>query len=179
MKLRIFLVTLALGATIVLSLFYLFGSAGAATTGTVSPSVTVSSTLSVTLEDGANVQWGSTPAGTTRTDTIQARVTSNTNWTLYVKRSSDTAITCGLAGEDGTHHLSSSCFTYASAAGSPAPPSGSGETATQFDIADTNVWTGGTATGDCRVAVTYSLVVPSDQWPQGYSATHTYTVVPS
>ncbi len=179
MKLRMALVTLALGATIVLSLFYLFGSAGAATTGTVSPSVTVSSTLSLMLEDGANVQWGSKGAGTTQTGTIQARVGSNTNWTLYVKRSSDTAITCGLAGEDGTHHVSSSCFTYASASGSPAPPAGTGVGATQFDTTDTNVWTVGTATGDCRVAVTYSLVIPADQLPQGYSATHTYTVVPS
>lgn len=179
MKLRIILVSLALAATIVLSLVYLFGSAGAATTGTVSPSVSVTSTLSVALENGTDVLWGSKPAGTTQTGTIQARVSSNTNWTLYVKRSSDAAITCGLAGEDGTHHIGSSSLTYTTASGTPAPPAGSGVTATQFDTTDTNVWTSGTATGDCRVAVTYTLVIPGDQWPQGYSATHTYTVVPS
>lgn len=179
MKLKILLVVFSLCAMALVSLFYLFGTAGAATTSTVSPSVTVNSTLSLTLEDTNNVQWGTTAAGTTKTGTIQARVSSNTNWTLYVKRTSDTGITCGLAGEDATHHIASSSFTYTSTSGSPAPPAGSGVGATQFNTTDTDVWTGGTATGDCKVAVTYSLVIPGNQYPQGYSATHTYTVVPS
>jgi hypothetical protein len=178
-KIRIVFSVFVLGAIVALSMFYLNGSAGAATTGTVSPSVTVSSTLSLALEDGTNVEWGSKPAGTTQTGIVQARVTSNTNWTLYVKRTSDTGITCGLAGEDGTHHTASSSFTYTSTSGSPAPPAGSGVGATQFNTTDTDVWTGGAATGDCKVAVTYSLVIPGDQYPQVYSATHTYTVVPS
>jgi len=178
-KRRILLGVFVLGAMVALSMFYLLGSAGAQTTGTVSPSVTVGSTLSVTLENVANVQWGAKPAGTTQTGTIQAKVVSNANWTLYVKRTSDIAIACGLAGEDGTHHIGKSAFTYTSAAGTPAPGGGPGVTATEFDITNTDVWTGGTPTTDCRVAVNYSLVIPGDQLPQGYSATHTYTVVPS
>ena len=115
MKLRMPLVMLALCTTVVLSLFYLFETAGAATTGTVTPSVTVSSTLSLTIEDGANVQWGSKAAGTTQTGTIQARVGSNTNWTLTV--ASDT--TYGLAGQDGNNHVASARLTYSTAARHP------------------------------------------------------------
>ena len=180
MKIKIVLSVFVLGAIVALSMFYLNGSAGAATvTQTVSPSVTVSSTLSLTMEDTANVVWGSKAAGTTQTGTIQARVSSNTNWTLYVKRTSDTGITCGLAGEDTTHHIASSRFTYTSTSGSHAPPAGDGVAATQFNTTDTDVWTGGTPTGDCGVAVTYSLVIPRDQYSQGYTATHTYTLTSS
>jgi hypothetical protein len=178
MKIRIVFSAFVLGVIVALSMFYLNGSAGAAT-GTVTPSLTVEDTLSLTLEGDTNVEWETKPAGTTQTGIVQARVSSNTNWTLYVKRTSDTAITCGLAGEDGTHHIANSRFTHTSTSGSPAPPAGGGVSATQFNTTDTDVWTGGPATGDCKVAVTYSLVIPGDQYPQGYSATHTYTVVPS
>ncbi len=85
MKLKILLVVFSLCAMAIVSLFYLFGTAGAATTSTVTPSVTVNSTLSLTLENTNNVQWGTTAAGTTKTGTIQARVSSNTNWTLSVQ----------------------------------------------------------------------------------------------
>jgi uncharacterized protein affecting Mg2+/Co2+ transport len=152
---------------------------GAATTGTVSPSVTVSNTLSLTLEGTTNVQWESKSAGTTQTGTIQAKVGANTNWTLTVKRSSDTSVAnCGLMGSDGNNFIPSSNFRYTSAAGSPAP-AGSGVSTTQFDTSDTNVWTEGIAIGECQVAVTYNLQIPANQKPQAYSATHTYTLVPS
>jgi len=176
MKFKIGLLIVILSAIVT---FSLFGTAGAANTGTVSPSVTVTSTLSLTLEDKTNVQWESKSAGTTQTGTIQAKIGANANWTLTVKRTSDTSITCGLAGADGSHHIPASYFTYTSAAGSPAPPAGSGVTATQFDTVDTNVWTGGTTTSDCRVAVTYNLQIPASQKPQFYSATHTYTLTSS
>jgi len=177
MKLKIGLLILILGA---IATFSLFGTAGAANTGEVSPSVTVSTTLSLTLEDTTNVEWGSQSAGSNPTETIQARVSANTNWTLTVRRTSDTGVAnCGLMGDDGSNYIHSTNFTYTSAAGSPAPPAGSGVTATQFNTSDTNVWTGGTATGDCRVAVDYNLQIPAMQKPQPYSATHTYTLASS
>jgi len=166
------LVMLVLCTTIVLSMFYLFGTAGAATTGTVTPSVTVSSTLSLTIADSSNVVWGSKAAGTMQTGVIQAAVGSNTDWALTV--SSDT--TYGLAGLDGSHHIVGSNLTYTSAAGSPAPTAGSGVTDTQFGTAGTDVWTGGAPTGVCGVAITYNLTIPANQYPQPYSATHTYTL---
>jgi hypothetical protein len=176
MKPKMGLLILILG---VIATFSLFGTAGAANTGTVSPSVTVSSTLSLILENETNVQWGSQSAGSNPTGTIQARISTNTNWTLTVKRTSDTSITCGLAGTDGSNHIPTSYFTYTSTEGSPAPPAGSGVTATPFETADTNVWIGGTSIGDCRVAITYNLQIPANQKPQFYSATHTYTLASS
>jgi hypothetical protein len=172
MKLKIGLLIFLFGAIATLSLF---GTVGAANTGTVSPSVTVGTTLSLIMENPGNVQWESKSAGTIQTGIIQAKIGANANWTLTV--SSDT--TYGLAGQDGNHNIPASSFTYTSAAGSPAPPAGSGVTATQFSTSDTNVWTGGTSIGDCRVAVTYDLQIPVSQYPQAYSATHTYTLASS
>ena len=177
MRLKIGLLVLILGA---IATFSLFGTAGAANTGQVSPSVTVTSTLSLTMEDTTNVQWGPQGAGSNPTGTIQVRIRANTNWTLTVRRTSDTGVAnCGLMGDDGSNYIPSSKFTYTSAAGSPVPPAGSGVTATQFNTSDTNVWTGGTATSDCRVAVNYDLQIPAMQKPQLYSATHTYTLASS
>jgi hypothetical protein len=179
-KVRIVLGLFVLGAMVALSMFYLFGSAGAATTGTVTPSVTVESTLSLTLENGTNVQWGSQTAGTTHTGTIQAFVVANTGWKLTVRRTSDVGTDYGLKGADLTNHIPSSNFTFTSVQGSPAP-SGSGVTSpTEFPHAsNADVWTNGTAALSSRVAVTYSLSIPANQYPQGYSATHTYTLSPS
>jgi len=176
MKLKMVLLILVLAA---IATFSLFGTAGAANTGTVSPSVTVGTTLSLTLEGTTNVQWGAQSAGSNPTGTIQARISANTNWTLTVRRTSDTGVAnCGLMGADGNNFIPTSYFTYTSAAGSPTP-SGSGVTPTQFSTSDTNVWTGGTSIGDCRVAVAYNLQIPSSQKPQLYSATHTYTLTSS
>jgi hypothetical protein len=172
MKPKMLLIILILGA---IATFSWFGTAGAANTGTVSPSVTVGTTLSLIMENPENVQWGSKSAGTTQTGTIQAKVGANASWTLTVSSST----TYGLAGQDGNHNIPASSFTYTSAAGSPAPPAGSGVTATQFSTSDTNVWTGGTSIGECRVAVAYNLQIPASQYPQEYSATHTYTLAPS
>jgi len=156
-----------------LSLFYLNGSAGATTvTQTVSPSITVSSTLSLTMEDTANVVWGSKAAGTTQTGTIQARVSSNTNWMLTVASSTSH----GLEGTDESHHIASPSFKYTSAAGTPIPSGNSIATATEFSTSGTSVWTDGLSISDCQVAVTYNLVIAANQYPQGYSATHTYTL---
>jgi len=171
-KTRILLGVFVLGAMVALSMFYLLGSAGAANTATVSPSVTVSSTLSLTLQDATNVQWGTQFAGTTQSGTIQAKIGSNTDWALMV--ASDTIY--GLAGADGSHNIASSNLEYTSAAGSPAPTTGSGVTDLQFGTSGTDVWTGGTPTGDSGVAVTYNLAIPGNQYPQLYSATHTYTL---
>ena len=160
-------------------MFYLFGSAGAAATDTVSPSVTVGSTLSLTLEDGSNVEWGSKPAGTTQTGTIQAVIGANTEWNLTV------CATAGYSGTneltDGSHRISASYFKYTSAAGDPAPPNGTGvTTATPFDGSnETPVWTTGTAYGGCKVAITYNLEIPANQSPGAYTATHTYTLTSS
>ena len=178
MKPKMVLLILILGA---IATFSLFGTAGAAqVTGTVSPSVTVGATLSLIIENPENVLWGSQSAGSNPTGTIQARISANTGWTLTVKRTSDTGISnCGLMGDDGSNSIPSSKLTYTSAAGSPVPPAGSGVTATQFSTSDTDVWTGGTITGDCRVAVTYDLQIPASQKPQLYSATHTYTLTSS
>jgi hypothetical protein len=176
MKLKIGLLILILGA---IATFSLFGTAGAANTGTVSPSVTVGTTLSLIIENPQNVQWEPQSAGSNPTGTIQVRISANANWTLTVKRTSDTSVAnCGLMGADGSNFIPASYFTYTSAAGSPTP-SGSGVTATQFSTSDTNVWTEGTAIGDCRVAVTYNLQIPASQKPQLYSATHTYTLASS
>lgn len=172
MKLKVGLLILILVA---IATFSLFGTAGAANTGTVSPSVTVTSTLSLTLEDTTNVQWGTQSAGSNQTGTVQARISANANWALTVSSST----TYGLAGQDGNHNIPASSFTYTSATGTPAPPAGSGVGATQFSDSSTDVWTGGTATNDCRVAVAYNLQIPASQYPQGYSATHTYTLASS
>ena len=151
---------------------------GAATTGTVSPSVTVTNTISLSIEDGANVQWGSRSAGSHPTGTIQARISANTSWNLTVQA------TAGYSGTneitDGNHRIVSTYFKYTSTAGSP-PPAGSGTaTATSFSgSSPTDVWTGGPATSDCRVAITYDLQIPASQPPGTYTATHTYTLVPS
>lgn len=171
-KRRILLGVFVLGAVLTLSMFYLLGSAGAATTDTVSPSVTVSSTLSLTLQDATNVQWGTQFAGTTQSGTIQAKVVSNTDWVLTV--AADTI--SGLAGADGSHNIASSNLKYTSAAGSPVPTTGDGVTDLQFGTSGTDVWTGGTPTGDSGVAVTYNLTIPGNQYPQLYSAIHTYTL---
>lgn len=182
MKLRILLVmSVPVMLTVAVFSFYFYGTAGAATeTETVSPSVIVSSSLSLTLEDATNVQWGNQSAGSSLNGTMQATISSNTGWTLTVKRSSDTSVAnCGLMGDDGNNYIHSSNFTYTSVAGSPAPPGGSGVTTTQFDTSDTNVWTEGAVTGECRVAITYDLQIPSNQEPQAYTATHTYTLASS
>jgi len=152
---------------------------GAATTGTVTPSVTVASSMSLSIEDGSNVQWGSQSAGSNTTGTIQVRISANTNWNLTVQATAGYPGTNELT--DGNRRISSSCFKYTSAAGSPAPPDGDGVgTARSFDGSNqTEVWTGGTATADCRVAVTYNLQIPVNQPPGAYTATHTYTLVPS
>lgn len=168
----IVLLTLVIGS---LAAFYLLGTAEAAT-GTVSPSVTLNSTLSLSLENTENVQWGSKGSGTTQTGTIQARVTANSPWTLTVKRTSDASVAnVGLMGEDGNNYINYSNFKYTSAAGSPAP-AGSGVTSVAFAASDTDVWTEGTSTSDCRVAITYTLTIPGSQVAQGYTATHTYTL---
>ena len=172
MKIKIVLSVFVLGAIVALSMFYLNGSAGAATTGNVSPSVTVDSTLSLTIENGTNVQWGSKAAGTTQTGTIQARVSSNTNWTLTVASSTSH----GLEGNDGSHHIESPSFKYTSAAGTPTPSGNGIAAATEFSTSGTNVWTDGLSISDCQVAIAYNLVIAASQYPQGYSATHTYTL---
>ncbi len=172
MKIRIVLSVFVLGAMAAFAMFYLNGSAGAATTGTVSPSVTVSSTLSLTLEDTANVVWGSKAAGTTQTGMVQARVGSNTNWTLTVASSTSH----GLEGNDGSHHIASPSFKYTSAAGTPIPSGNGIATATEFSTSGTSVWTDGLSISDCQVAITYNLVIAANQYPQSYSATHTYTL---
>ena len=160
-------------------MFYLNGSAGAATTGNVSPSVTVDSTLSLTIENGTNVQWGSKAAGTTQTGTIQAVIGANTGWNLTVQATAGHSGTNELT--DGSHPISTSYFKYTSAAGSPAPPNGTDvTTATPFDGSNqTPVWTGGTAYAGCKVAITYNLQIPANQAPGTYTATHTYTLTSS
>jgi len=176
MKPKMLLFILILGA---IATFSLFGTAGAANTGTVSPSVTVGTTLSLTLEDTTYVQWGPQSAGSNPTGTIKARIGVNTNWTLTVQADHN------LQHTDGNHWLgansatgSCSVFKYTSAAGSPAPPNANGITnAIPFDANNqTDVWTGGTATNECRVAITYDLQIPASQYPGSYSATHTYTL---
>lgn len=182
MKLRILsLMSVPVLVTVAAFSFYFFGTAGAAVeTEAVSPSVTVNSSLSITLEDATNVQWGSQSTGSSPDGAIQAKISANTGWTLTVKRSSDTSVAnCGLMGDDENNYIHSSNFTYTSVAGSPAPPGGSGVTTTQFTTSDTNVWTGGTVTGECRVAITYNLQIPSNQKPQAYTAIHTYTLASS
>ena len=159
--------------------FCLSEMTGAATTGTVSPSVTVTNTISLSIEDGANVQWGSRSAGSHPTGTIQAKISANANWNLTVQATAGYPGTNELTDE--SHKISSSCFKYTSTAGSPAPPNGSGTaTTTCFDGSNqTSVWTGGPATSDCRVAITYDLQIPASQPPGDYTATHTYTLAPS
>ena len=176
MKIKIAFSVFVLGAIVALSMFYLNGSAGAATTGTVSPSVTVNSTLSLTLEDAANVQWGGKAAGTTQTGTIQALIGANTGWNLTVQATAGHSGTNELT--DGSHPISTSYFKYTSAAGSPAPPNGTDvTTATPFDGSNqTPVWTDGTAYAGCKVAITYGLQIPVSQPPGTYTATHTYTL---
>jgi len=177
-KIKIVLSVFVLGAIVALSMFYLNGSAGAADTGTVSPSVTVDSTLSLTIENGTNVQWGHKSANDTYNGIIQAKVGANTAWRLMVRRTSDPTIDCGLKGANGDH-IASSNFTFTSDLGSPQP-SGSGVTTPrEFLTTNTEVWTGGGATDQCRVAITYNLVIPASQYAQAYTATHTYTVVSS
>ena len=182
MKIKIVLSVFVLGAIVALSMFYLNGSAGAATTGNVSPSVTVDSTLSLTIENGPNVQWGPKSANDTYDGIIQAKVGANTGWNLTVKRTSDTDTDYGLKGADGTNHILSSNFTFTSAKGSPQP-SGTFNgitSATEFPHdSNSEVWTGGGATDQCRVAITYILVIPASQVPQAYTATHTYTLTSS
>jgi len=176
-KIKIVLSVFVLGAIVALSMFYLNGSARAApVTETVSPRVTVSSTLSLTMEDTANVVWGSKAAGTTQTGTIQAVVTANTGWNLTVQA------TAGYPGTNelvsGSNRIVSSRFKYTSAAGIPDPLNGTGiTTASPFDDSNqTPVWTGGTAYDGCKVAITYSLQIPANQAPGEYTATHTYTL---
>jgi hypothetical protein len=150
-----------------------------AATGTVSPSVTVTNTISLNIENDTNVQWTNQSAGSHLTGTIQAKISANASWNLTVQA------TVGYPGTneltDESHKISSSCFKYTSTAGSPAPPNGSGTaTTTCFDGSNqTSVWTDGTATADCRVAITYDLQIPASQPPGDYTATHTYTLVPS
>ena len=152
---------------------------GAATTGTVTPSVTLTNTLSLSIENGANVQWGNQSAGSHPTGTIQAKISANASWNLTVQATAGYPGTNELTDE--SHKISSSCFKYTSTAGSPAPPNGSGTaTTTCFDGSNqTSVWTDGTATADCRVAITYDLQIPENQPPGTYTATHTYTLAAS
>lgn len=154
-----------------------FGTAAAVTEG-VSPTLTVSNSLALAMEDTGNVQWGSQSAGGNLTGTIQARISGNANWSLTVQSTSGYPGTNELT--DDNHKIASSCFTYTSAAGTPAPPTGNGlVTSTSFDGSNqTAVWSDGTATGDCRVAITYDLQIPASQAPGAYTATHTYTLVP-
>ena len=174
MKIKIVLSVFVLGAIAALSMFYLNGSARAATQGTVSPSVTVNSTLSLTLEDTGNVVWGGRNPGTSFNGTIQAKIAANSNWRLMVTSSTNN----GLEGADGNNHISNLAFT--STAGDPSPnPDGSGVTGESFKDTSTNVWTGGTASGDCRVAIKYALTIPANQYAQAYTATHTYTLTSS
>jgi hypothetical protein len=130
--------------------------------------------MSLIIEDESNIQWGSQSAGSHPTGTIQARISANTGWNLTVQATS---------GEltDGENWISSSRFKYTSAAGNPSPPDGNGvSTPTVFNGNEpTAVWTGGTATADCRVAVSYDLQIPASQPPGTYTATHTYTLTPS
>ena len=174
MKIKIVLSVFVLGAIVALSMFYLFGTAEAATVAPpVKPSVTITSTLSLAMEDTANVVWGDKAAGTTPiTGTIQARVSSNTNWMLTVASSTSH----GLEGNDGSHHIASPSFKYTSAAGTPTPSGNGIAAATEFSTSGTNVWTDGLSISDCRVAIAYNLVIAASQYPQGYSATHPYTL---
>jgi hypothetical protein len=175
MKPRMVLLILILGA---IATFSLFGTVGAANTGTVSPSVTVSSTLSLSLENPENVQWGNQSAGSNPTGTIQARISANTNWSLAVQATNGYPSTNELT--DGSHRIASSYFKYTSAAGSPAPSGQGTSSATAFDGSNqTSVWTAGTAIADCRVAITYDLQIPASQSPGAYTATHTYTLASS
>ncbi|MCX6000892.1 MAG: hypothetical protein NTU41_15285 [Chloroflexi bacterium] len=146
----------------------------------VSPSVTVGPGVTLALEDASNVQWVSGGApGSSLNGTLQARVSSNVGWSLTVQATSGHTSTNELTDE--SHRIASACFTYTSTAGTPAPPTGDGvSNPKEFDGGNqTNVWTGGTATADCRVAVTYNLQIPKSQPPGTYTATHTYTVAPS
>lgn len=175
MKIGILLLMVIL-ALVVMAGLTMSGRAGTVT-DTVSPTVTVSTTVSLAMEDVSNVEWD-TPhgAGSSLSGTIQARIGANTTWTLTVQPTSGHTTTNNLT--DGSHSIPSSCFTYTSAAGSPAPSGGSGiSSAIPFDGANqTNVWTGGTTTADCGVAITYNLQIPANQAPGTYTATHTYTV---
>ncbi len=174
MKIGILLLMVIL-ALVVMAGLTISGRAGTVT-DTVSPTVTVSTTMSLAIEDVSNVQWGSQGAGSSLSGIIQARIGANTTWTLTVQPTSGYSGTNELTDE--THRIVSSCFTYTSTAGSPAPPGGSGiSSALAFDGGNqTDVWTGGTTTADCRVAITYNLQIPANQAPGEYTTTHTYTV---
>lgn len=177
MKFKIMLLSLfVLGLIMTLYLFEMAGAVGV--TQTVSPTVTVSNTLSLTMEDTNNVNWGSHAAGTNVNGTIQARISANENWKLVVQATAGYPSTNELT--DGNHKIPSSRLTYTSAAGDPVPQSGSGmASATPFDGSNqSNVWTGGLATTNCSVAITYNLQIPADQYPGTYNATHTYTLLP-
>jgi len=176
MKPKMLLFILILGA---IATFSLFGTAGAAQdTEQVSPSVTVTSTLSLTLEDTTNVQWEPQSAGSNPTGTIQARISANTGWALTVQATGGWPGTGELT--DGNHRIPSSYFKYTSAAGDPTPSGQGTSSATAFDGSNqTSVWTAGTAIGDCRVAITYDLQIPATQDPGSYTTTHTYTLASS
>ncbi|RLC93253.1 MAG: hypothetical protein DRI39_06260 [Chloroflexi bacterium] len=150
-----------------------------AATGTVTPTVVVSSTASLSIDDGGTLQWGSVGAGSSVTGTVTASISSNTDWTLWVQATSGYAGTNELASDN--HRIPASCFTFTSVAGTPAPPGGNGVAdPTPFDGDNAiAVWSGGTATSGCGVKVVYQLEVPAVQQPGTYTATHTYTLVPS
>jgi len=158
--------------------FLFFGATGAAVTKTVSPSVQLGSSFTLSMNDTTNVQWGSQSAGTSLTGTIKAQITANVSWALTVQATGGDSSTHQLS--DGTHCIAASCFTYTSAAGSPAPGGNGRSTTTEFDGGNqTNVWTEGTPTVGCAVDITYVLNVPGSQPPGDYTTTHTYTLAPA
>jgi hypothetical protein len=172
-KRRILLRVFVLGAMVALSMFFLLGTAGAANTGTVTPSVEVDSTLSLSLS--GTVSWADKLPGDPCSGTVNAAVVANTPWVLAVQATDGYPGTNELTDE--THRIVSSYFKYSSAASTTSPPNGTGVGLTQFDGSNaTSVWSGGTPTAGATVDVSYNLTIPPMQPPGTYTATHTYTL---
>ena len=172
MKLKIPLALVALVAVTALSMFYLFGTAGAAQdTKQVIPTVDVDPTASLQITSPSNIiDFGNMPAGSTQTRTLGLAVTANNGWQLTVYKNQD------LKDSLSNQTVTSSTFTFTSS-GAAGPTYATSDTVFGILATPANVVTAGAATAGSDLTVTYKLTVPSGQPAGTYSATHTYTLI--
>ena len=157
---------------ILVGCFVLFMGAGvfAATTSDTSVSATLAPGIELTM-NSTTLNWGgvSLAPGSTYTDnTLTASINSNKEWSLQVKKLGDLTF--------GTATIPSAYLTWTSTSTTPTKVHGLVGGDTEFLSTNAATCSACDRGAGMNVTMHYKLIVPWDNEPGAYTATHRYTV---
>lgn len=158
------------GIMVVCFVVFMVAGAFAANTGDVGVSATLAPGIELTM-NLSTVNWGgaSLAPGSTYTDnTLAATVNSNKAWSLQVKKLGDLTF--------GTATIPSANLTWTSTSTTPTKVNNLVGSDTEFQITDAATCSACDRGSGMNVTMHYKLVVPWDNDPGAYTATHRYTV---